>query len=59
MFDLTNDEWEARLNKRKEETGKTIPKFVLEQMRDSFVLPTCDEGFDTVTFLGDRTYREA
>lgn len=41
-------EWDRRLKNR---PGKTIPKNVLESMHASFVMPTVEEGFATVTIV--------
>jgi predicted kinase len=49
-------EWRNRLSSR---AGKTIPEHVLENMMNSFTVPTKDEGFETVTFYdmyGELTY---
>ena len=59
VFDISNDEWERRLAKRKEETGKTIPDYVLNEMRKSYQPPIPEEGFDLVVFMGDQFNREA
>ena len=39
------DEWKRRLSSR---PGKCIPDHVLENMAKTFVMPSCDEGFDEV-----------
>lgn len=39
--------WANRLRNR---PGKTIPQHVLSNMIESFVEPTIDEGFDSITF---------
>jgi len=48
VFDVEDAELERRLAKRAEETGKSIPPHVLSSMRDSFIYPTREEGFDKV-----------
>ena len=40
-------EWLRRLNDR---PGKTIPDNVLDNMQESFVSPTLEEGFDRIDF---------
>lgn len=42
------DEWRRRLAAR---PGKQIPEFVLENMRDSFQLPSTNEGFSHVFYF--------
>lgn len=39
--------WSYRLKNR---PGKTIPQHVLSNMIESFVVPTIDEGFDSIQF---------
>tara|TARA_R110000851_G_scaffold73880_3_gene162946 strand:- start:162 stop:752 length:591 start_codon:yes stop_codon:yes gene_type:complete len=45
---LQRSEIKYRLASR---SGKQIPQFVITNMFNSFVLPTLDEGFDSVLFL--------
>ena len=40
-------DWASRLRNRE---GKSIPQHVLSNMIESFVVPTADEGFDSITF---------
>jgi predicted kinase len=47
-FRPSMEEWQRRLNKRKDETGKTIPDYVLEEMSKSYEDPTEAEGFDMI-----------
>lgn len=42
------DEWTRRLNR----PGKTIPDHVLESMADNIEMPTKEEGFENITFIG-------
>ncbi len=39
---------EARLKARAESTGKNIPSNVIKNMRDNYVEPTREEGFDNI-----------
>jgi predicted ABC-type ATPase len=39
--------WAYRLRNR---PGKTIPQHIMNNMIESFVVPTADEGFDMITF---------
>jgi predicted kinase len=41
-------EWERRLSSR---PGKTIPKRVLESMRNNTEAPTLEEGFEVITYV--------
>jgi predicted kinase len=41
-------EWRRRLNSRE---GKTIPEHILKSMKDSYQLPTLDEGFEEIIEL--------
>jgi tRNA uridine 5-carbamoylmethylation protein Kti12 len=47
-FVPSKEEWRRRLNKRKDETGKSIPEHVLESMSQSYQEPTEAEGFDLI-----------
>ena len=47
-LNLTRDELDSRIAKRKEETGKTIPDEVLAIQLKSFQIPNKEEGFDQV-----------
>jgi tRNA uridine 5-carbamoylmethylation protein Kti12 len=47
-FVPSKEEWQRRLNKRKEETGKTIPEYVLDEMSKSYEPPMVAEGFDQI-----------
>lgn len=46
------DEWNRRLNNR---PGKTIPKNVLESMKNTFSFPTDLEGFDEIIHVKEPT----
>lgn len=50
VFEVDNDVLKERLEKRSKEEGKTIPSNVIESMRNSFELPSLDEGFDSVSY---------
>lgn len=53
VWSLTDTEWKKRYNARKEETGKSIPSHVLENMARRYEAPTNDEGFVKITFIRD------
>lgn len=40
-----------RLDERSSRTGKSIPYFVIKNMRESYVAPSCEEGFDEVVHI--------
>ena len=42
-----------RLDKRERETGKHIPDHVIQQMIDSAVVPTFEEGFEKIIIVDD------
>jgi predicted ABC-type ATPase len=46
--DSQQEDWHYRLASR---TGKTIPANIVESMMDSFVMPTVEEGFDSVHYF--------
>ena len=46
--DSQQEDWHYRLASR---TGKTIPDNILYSMMDSFVMPTVEEGFDSVHYF--------
>lgn len=48
VFTLTEDEWRRRFEKRKTETGKIIPDFVIKDMSANFEYPSTKEGFDEI-----------
>jgi predicted kinase len=52
-----DDEWKRRLASR---PGKTIPKHILNAMAKDFVIPTVEEGFDSIlTNAGFEMYMNA
>lgn len=48
VFQISEQELEARLAKREQEEGKHIPKHVIYSMAKSFEMPTTAEGFDQI-----------
>ena len=48
VFEISPDELERRRTKRIKETGKTVPGFVMENMRKSYARPTKEEGFAAI-----------
>jgi predicted kinase len=50
VFNIPDDELQRRLKTRADETGKTIPSFVLENMLKSYQEPTLEE-FDKIIFI--------
>lgn len=51
VFKISDNELLKRLEKRKEEEGKEIPSHVLKNMKNSFEMPTEDEGFNEVRLI--------
>ena len=49
VFDIPDHVIEERLKKREEVEGKSIPSHIMDRMRESFLIPTREEGFDKVT----------
>lgn len=47
-FTVDPKELERRLEKRAKETGKFIPKFVIDSLGKSYQAPSKDEGFDEI-----------
>lgn len=45
------DVHKQRLKNRAETTGKSIPDFVMKNMRDTYVEPTKQEGFDEIIYV--------
>ena len=45
VFSPSEAEWRRRTEKRKDETGKDSPGYVIEGMKKAFELPTRKEGF--------------
>lgn len=50
VFNIPTDELQKRLKKREEETGKSIPSFVLASMSKAYQEPTSEE-FDKIIFI--------
>ena len=48
VFDVPEKELWARLEARSQETGKTIPGFVVKNMMSSWQTPSKDDGFDHI-----------
>lgn len=46
---LTDEEYLVRNNKRNELENKFIPMSVIQSMKESYVSPTLEEGFDKIT----------
>jgi len=46
---LTDEEYLIRNNKRNELENKFIPMSVIQSMKESYVSPTLEEGFDKIT----------
>ena len=53
---LSDDEYKLRNDKRNSEENKYIPMGVLKSMKDSYVEPTLDEGFNKITILDKTIY---
>jgi len=51
VFDIPEEEHQRRLLKREEETGKSIPQKVIEDMRKRFEYPKKEERFSKVTII--------
>lgn len=50
VFNVDRVELDRRLNEREKETGKIIPKFVVDSMLRSYQEPTKAEGFDLIKY---------
>lgn len=48
VFDVDPTELKRRLDKREKETGKKIPTSVIDNMRQSYQIPSKAEGFDEI-----------
>lgn len=48
VFEVSDEILKERLESRAKRDGKTIPNHVIRQMKDSYVEPTLDEGFDEI-----------
>lgn len=48
VFQVDRKELEQRLNKRADETGKTIPLHIVDNMQKAFTMPTTEEGFHQI-----------
>ena len=51
VFEISPDELKRRREKRKNETGKTVPQFVLDNMSKSYERPTLEEGFHEIRLI--------
>lgn len=50
-FDVLPKELERRLDQRAKDTGKFIPKSVIEDFGKRYERPTKDEGFDEIVYI--------
>jgi len=48
VFNIPPDELEKRLKQREERTGKHIPDEAIEKMREYYIIPSKEEGFDKI-----------
>lgn len=51
VFDIDRDELTRRNDKRKGETGKTVPLKVINDMIESYETPSKSESFDTIHLI--------
>jgi len=51
VFIVPDNVLDERLKNREIQTGKSIPKFVITNMSRSYVAPSKDEGFDSITYI--------
>jgi predicted kinase len=51
IFNVNPEELKRRLDKRSKETGKTIPDEVIDKMRNWYIPPSKEEGFDKIITL--------
>ncbi len=58
VFEIPMDELHNRLEKRANETGKSIPKKVMEDMIRSYQRPDYDEGFKSILLNETGAYYE-
>lgn len=53
VFTLSDKEWKRRYDKRKAETAKDIPDYVIKNMIKGFEFPSKNEGFVSITHIKD------
>jgi predicted kinase len=51
VFVVPDEVLKVRLKERAEKTGKVISEFVIKNMANSYVAPSKDEGFETITYV--------
>lgn len=51
VFDIPEEEWKRRTEKRKNETGKLVPDAAIMQMRKAYRPPAKEEGFDEIIYV--------
>lgn len=54
-FEISEEEWKKRINKREAEGGKKIPKFVLDSMTKSYERADYNEGFDEIFLINEKS----
>lgn len=55
-FNISNSVLRNRLEKRAKESGKTIPEHVINNMINSYVAPSNEEGFNNILLIPERIY---
>lgn len=48
VFNISEEKHKQHIEKRLKETGKYVPESVIEQMKNIFVYPSKEEGFDEI-----------
>lgn len=54
-FEIPEDEWKKRIEKREKEGGKVIPQFVINNMKKTYERPDYDEGFSEIFIINEKS----
>lgn len=54
-FEIPEEEWKRRIEKREKEGGKTIPQFVINNMKKTYERPDYAEGFSEIFIINEKS----
>lgn len=54
-FEIPDEEWQKRLQKRESEGGKKVPRFVLSNMQKTYQRADYTEGFEEIFLINEKS----
>lgn len=54
-FEISDAEWQSRLEKRESSGGKKVPRFVINNMKKTYQRAEYDEGFDEIFLINEKS----